>query len=452
MPDQYGNPTPQEILQQIVRERDVVLNSARTPAEQRNANLYAIGQAATQGFDPRLVNAQKIQDALSKSLALTRGKDESALDYEIRRGRQMFEDVKSVDPTTAADVSAKLVELETERAQQERLKAADKRTETQFGWQTEDRVQVAKRNRAWDITDGLFYEVDPKTWKTTGETTGLDDPDHQVKVNEVRDRKNILLSADDLRALGANTSAADYKLLGSDLAATKNQIAGVIDNTNVASNLMKTFINAGKAGDNPATYADKIARGLGPIVNTVNESMKAVGMRPAPAVGSPEFAQDVSIFEQELQRRNLQSQVPVSLMVQLAYTWAKSFDNRVTEQDFLNAYNMLGAGTQSPAVIASTIREMTFGRYQSMMDTAGTVVGDLKRFNEDNKDGLGYKQGQSLDDLLGVYKGRIDEFRGLSDELLKMYGGEDRHSPEKPQKPNVLERNGRKFIFQNGGG
>ena len=453
MPDQFGNPTPQEVLAGIVADNDAMVAAAQTPYERRNANLFALGRTLSAGMDPRLLKAKEIQGAIGKSMALTRDEAESALDYEIRRGRQMFEDLKGVDPTTAAEISSKLVELEAERAEQLRLKAEDQRVETRFGWETEDRAQTLAENKQWDLTEGLFYEVDPRTGKTTGLTTSVKDTAHQLDVNGVRERGNILLTADDLAAAKINSSEADYKLLGSDLAATKNQITGTIENVNVAKGLMQVFLDAGEVGENPTTYFDTVARKLQPIVNAVSEGQKAIGGRPAPAVGSPEFAEDVSIFEAELQRRGLQSQVPTSLMVQLAYTWAKSFDARVTETDFLNAYQMLGAGTGSPATIAATVREMTFGRHESMMDTTGTLVNDLLRFNED-KESLGFKQGQAMQSLLGVYNTRLNEFRALSDELLKRYGAKDRHSPGAgaPAPANQLRtRTGRNFSFRDGG-
>jgi hypothetical protein len=192
---------------------------------------------------------------------------------------------------------------------------------------------------------------------------------------------------------------------------------------------MELFINAGQRGENPQTWTDNVARGIQPIIEAVSEGQRALGMKPAPAVGSPEWNEDVSVFERELQRRGLQSQVPTSLLVQFAYSMAKSFDNRVTEQDFLNAYNMLGAGSGNPAQIASTIRELTFGRYETMMKTTGTVVKDLIEFNKGDEESIGYKQGLGLRSLLDVYDQEVGTFRERSDKLFEMYGARDRHSP-----------------------
>jgi hypothetical protein len=113
---------------------------------------------------------------------------------------------------------------------------------------------------------------------------------------------------------------------------------------------------------------------------------------------------------------------------------------------------MLGAGSGSPAQIAATIRELTFGRYDTMMKTTGTVVNDLIQFNTDNQDSIGYKQGLGLQSLLGVYTGEVDTFRQKSDELLKMYGGGDRHSPGANDAPpgNTRQTNGRRFEARQG--
>jgi hypothetical protein len=176
MPDMFGNPTPQELLGQFADENALYVSQAGGNADaRRNAILYTLGRNMTAAQDPRMVQATERDNAIRQSLAIKRADGESALDFEIRKGRALFEGLKSVDPTAASEVSSHLVKLEDERMQREHLLADRKREDIVFEQEQDDRAQLKGQQ---SILKDLFYEYDPATGKVLDVTTNLEDPDH----------------------------------------------------------------------------------------------------------------------------------------------------------------------------------------------------------------------------------------------------------------------------------
>lgn len=442
MPDQFGNPTPQEILAQISAEQDAMLSRATTPYQTRLANLYALGRAVTSGLDPRLVSAKNIQDALSKTNDFKRMENESALDFEIRRGRQMFEDVKMVDPPTAADISAKLIELEGERAEQDRLKE-------RFGWEREQHVQAVQKHKSWDLTEGLFYEVDPNTGKTTGVSTSVNEATHSLTVNEVRERGNLLITADDASALRLDTANADLKLLNnSDFSQMLGQVAGAMEAGIVARDLASLYVEAGEEGMNPTTATDRVYRVGNSVLQSINEMRRSLGLIEAPSIGTPEFAADQSVIEAELRRRGIQTAVPAALLTLYTYSVARSVDPRVTEQDFRNFSSILGGTSGSPEQIMSTMRQQLLGRHETLLRT----IGDLTTTFEEAPEGtIARTQGKALRSQLNELTTVMSEFEQPFRKLMTGTGSQvPGEHPRKPPTANTVRVGGRTLRMRQG--
>src|SRR3990167_3491267 len=159
MAEQFGNPTTQEVLSQITEEQDLLVGSARTSADHRNALLFRLGRMMTANQDPRMVKANAINTVLGKSLAISREEGEPALDFEIRKGRDLYSRLIDVDQTSAVEVAKSVLELEQERTQQARLKEQDARNEEQHTAQ----MQSYKESAALNNAEGIRYAYDPKT-------------------------------------------------------------------------------------------------------------------------------------------------------------------------------------------------------------------------------------------------------------------------------------------------
>lgn len=410
MPDQFGNPTPPEILSQISQERDSTISGASNPMERRNAIMFAMGRMLNSGQDPRLERAQEIEHAVGQSMGLTRGEAESALDYEIRRGRDLFERLKFVDPTSASEVSGQLIKLEDERFQQSRLKAEDARVATEFEQSQQDVVNTRQRR---SITEDLFYEFDPKVGKVTDFTTNVSDPDHLLARQQVKDRGNWLITSDQAYRSLLDTDAANIKLLGSEKAQHATEISSAIASVITARDMAGMFADVMESGNNPNTLAEVLSTKGGSILSAWNETRRMLNpqAKDVPMYGSPEFASDSMQLEKYLQDRNVRVQVPTALLTLYAYSVARSVDGRVTEQDFKNIYDMLGAAGGSPTRIVSIMRAQISGTQEKFVRTIRPMAEDYMA----NGNALGKAQGRELIGLLD----QLDDVSGEFDERIQ---------------------------------
>jgi hypothetical protein len=110
----------------------------------------------------------------------------------------------------------------------------------------------------------------------------------------------------------------------------------------------------------------------------------------------------------------------MSTLTRLAYTWAKSFDNRVTEQDFINAYNMLAGNSGNPAVIGNTIRAATFERRKQLLETTAEFTNDLMRLAPEGSEGRA--QAEILQGAMNRYGTAVGRFDEKSRLLIERYG------------------------------
>lgn len=412
MPDQYGNPTPADVMAQIIQERELGMRAAQTPHQRRIAQMAAVGKTIFSGFDPRMVRAQEISDALEKSTKIDRMEGEDQLSFEIRQARLAFDEMKNVDPVTAAEISSKLTELEAERLERSFL---TQRRELEM----EAMEESVTRSRRENILDGIQYELDPRSGKLTGEFVNMADADAALSVDDVAGRGNILLPADDVRGL-MDTSTADFNLWNnSDFSTQLEQIDTQVRNVGVANQLAEVMNAALAEGDNPAAFFDSLERKLGGVMEGIDDLKGlAGGERPVP--GDPRWNRDISAAEDFIRREGIRSGVTASLLTTLAYTRARTFDNRVTDQDFRKAYDMLGADSGDPAVIMSNLRSIIFGDSQSLFDTVRTKMEAADPYLPE--EGKGRAQIETVQAQLGLLQEYVDEFDTLSNQILETYG------------------------------
>jgi hypothetical protein len=452
MPDRFGNPTPYEVLANITAERDAMMSQpGLDPTERRLVNLNAVGRMLVQGMDPRLLHAQKIESVMQRAMSAQRDPNESQLDYEIRTGRAAMSEMINVDPSTAAAISEHLTKLEDMRIERRRTLAEDARAEDEHKWSAERFEQEQYENRIKDITDGVLYEVDKATGKATGHAVNTRDENYLEQVREIVDgRGNLLLNSDQVAGL-IDTTQADVKLWNnSTFAAKMNTVTGAHETAITANKLMEAFIEASSAGVNTQTYYSKLERGFEQLIESRDEFFRALNDgQGLPPVGSDEFNEDRSNAAEWLQGRQLPVGVTESTLVRLAYTWAKSFDNRVTEADFQKAYDMLAGNSGNPAVVANTIRAATFERYQQLEETVKAEADDLLRLSPQGSDS--WIQGESLNGAFGRYKSAVDVFGGNAETLIKTWGGTPSGQPRATQTGNVREIGGRQFRTRPGG-
>lgn len=416
MPDQFGNITPAEALQALANRAEAMRRSAQTPQARREANLYNLGQALSRGANPTVVKAREIEAALRTGTQLTRNPNETAIDFQIRQARQMFDDVKNVDPTTAAQLSEQLTQLETERAEQARIQESHELDVEA----SELAISAARRE---NMFDGIQYGYDPQTGKVSNMIVDFNDPDHLDQLRAMQEANLVPIPASDVVGL-LDTSAADMTLWNnSGYEARLETLSTQVQNVQVANQLATVLEGAMDEGINPATYFGRVEAGLLGALNTFDEAKGLVGDEAAPPIGSEEWNEDVSRMRRHMQTRTIPEGVTAELLTALAYSTARTYDNRVTDQDFDKAYRMLGGATGSPANIMANVRQIVFGQQQTALDTVGLQT--QKTLEHAPEGSKGYIQAQIIQAQMDVLNQNISKFDAASSRILEAFGVSD---------------------------
>lgn len=371
MPDQFGNPTPQEVLAQIGGENNSVIAGAQTPAARRNAMLYALGRNMTASQDPRMVQAQVINDAVGKSLAINREEGESALDFEIRKGRDLYSRLTDVDHTAALQVAKQVLMLEEERSQQARLKEQDTRAQEMHAAQ----MDSYKRDLAVDNAEGIRYAYDPKTQSSVpGLWTHIQDLAGSLKdQTDWQARGLIPVTRDELFRLSGQAGDAEAHkgiLNNSGIQSMLTTASDYVGQALLGKQVISGMADALEAGANPSTGAERFAVAAQGLLNSFDETRRSLHMdkatglvdpnfRPAPRPGSKEFDEDVRKVQQALNDRNIKTSLPASFLTLYIYSVAKAQDARVTNMDFENIASTLRSVAGDPTQISKIMLGQT---------------------------------------------------------------------------------------------
>lgn len=428
MPDQFGNPTPQEVLAQIVSEKQAANRVASTARQERANNMRAFGQALFAGIDPRLTAAKEINEALAPAQMLERGETESAIDFEIRQHREMFESVRNVDPTTAAQISAQLTELEEERAQRVFLQQDRENTLAQAEDDNRD------RDAEW-VANNVLYVVEPGARGTTGEYLELDDPDFEEKRQGHMANGLMVVPADQVRGL-LDTSTSDSKWWNNSSYDKRfTAVSDIARTVGVANALGEVFLNAiDTTGDIPTTAWDKVESGLVSIGSTLSDMKRSVDGRTAdmPRPGDPLYEgsrSDVATWDgvhgedstvNLLMNRGMNAIQAQSLLTTMAYTLARSFDARVTEQDYINARRIIGAANGHPALIMAAIESNLLTSNAHTQETYRLEVNNM--LGNERLGALDRSKATVIRDQLDLADAGVQRFQGLRNAVTERFG------------------------------
>lgn len=405
MPDQFGNPTPQEVLAQIGGENNSVIAGAQTPAARRNAMLYALGRNMTVSQDPRMAQAKAISNALGRSMALERNDGESALDFELRKGRAMYDDLKDVDRPSAQQVGERLLQLEQERDEQDKLRSREERERQQEARNVEmHNLQTAQMRSAAAVRnfEGIRYGYDYKNNKLVdGLWTHIDDPTSVVDEKEWSAKGIIPISPEMAFQLRLATDKTNQDILGSDFRAKTDVLTSYVDSAIMAREIAKGFRESLEAGFNPTASIRGLTSRLQSIANSVEVVREAAhtrdglldpNFRAAPKPGSREFAEDERRVTDALNRAGMKTAIPSSLLTLYVYGVAKAQDARVTNMDYETIAGTLSAAVGNPEQTAEVIESQLGIRKESL---ARTVVEQAKRLAA-SSDPNAREQGETL--------------------------------------------------------
>jgi len=365
MPDQFGNPTTQEVLAQITAEKDEIMMQASSPDERRMANLYAIGRMMSSGQDPRMLRAKGIEDAQREVQAMPRDDEESELSYTRRLTSALADRLRGVDPAAAALARNEAKKLESEEQnrrilqQQEhlqRLSIAEAEDEQS------ERARLEDKGYVIDMATGDFLgQVDTKA------------PDYAERVETIRKGRptvtdvsydDMLKFANDaaLTSVGKQVSVQQFGKLAENL--DQNFAMGVTVNQ-----LYDIAEEAWKSGQNPMSSITGMTNKIQTISNGIGELHRV--MR-----GTNEPLEDYLDGDrgQEFLQRAVRAGISKSLFQSLAYMFAMARNDRVTDADLEAALDMIGANGGDIRVAMSAI-DQQLRNQRVLMTSADTSIG-----------------------------------------------------------------------------
>lgn len=331
MPDQFGNPTPQEILAQITAENDELMSRAQSPGERRLAHLFTLGRTLTSGMDPRLIRAQGIEEAQREVQQLPRGADESELSYTRRLTSALADRLRSIDPSSANAARIEAKKLESEEQNRRILQQQE---ELQRDSLEKNEFDKTLRERYED----MGYVVNLKTGDVLGQVP-INDPEYAQKVAKIvgNDPTITDMPYEDMlkivndpgRQVGKQVSVQQFGTLTREIdqnfkmGVTVNQLYDIAEDAWV---------------DNQNTISDftTLASKVNSIVGNVAETMSTMkdGTDINDYMNSPRG--------RELYERARNKGITNSLLTSLAYMFAMARNDRVTDADLEAAIDMLG--------------------------------------------------------------------------------------------------------------
>ena len=413
MPDQFGNPTPQDLLAQVFASRDQQMATARTPQERRLADLHSMGQALGLGFSPQMARAKDLQKAQNDVQALSKKAGESAIDFERRQLGALYNLVKDLDPETATKVVARMTELDKEIDERNRLKAQDSREAYSF-------EQAKNKDLATNFFQSTVYTMDPSKGLESLERHDLNKPDETQKRIAERQKEIpglLRLSNDQVIQLFGKQAALDSK--GASSGFTKNAQGKDYDSV-IAQGQVLALSNRlvdllSDPGFNPLTDFAKVDK----VVNAVGQDVISMNQETALARGGEGALRDNSSFAVQgtgswpglasLRARGnaVAKAVSDSLFVRLAYAFAKSMDpgGRLSDKDFDMAWRMLGGDTRDPRAAAQAIGDQINTTVAMQLDALSRKYSGTGEFSD------------RINREIDVARGNIDSFNKRLDKL-----------------------------------
>jgi hypothetical protein len=435
MPNQYGDPTPQEIMQGILDEGQQQIASAQDPAARRNAIMFAMGQQLTAGNDPRVRRATELDNAIKGSMALKRNEGESAIDYELRKGRDLYSRVKDLDSNTAFQVAERIVTLEEEQFQKGRLIEADERAaraEDRTVEMHDAQMEGMANARAVHRMEGIRYGYNPQTKKIVpGLWAHTDNPESQLEMGAWAEDGVVPITSDQAFALGQDTSDSDKKILGSDHRAHMAAASAYVESAILGREIISGFSDAIEASINPTASVRSVAESAQAIANSVEEIRRVAATRddgtvdpnyvPMPMPTDPAFAEETERVAKALNEYGIKTAVPASLLTLYIYSVAKAQDARVTNMDYETIAKTVSSVAGNPE---QTLRQMGQQLETRKETLTRTVRGLASKLYEDNAEGTeGRFQGETLLNVLNEGDRAYGEFQSAGERMREVSRG-----------------------------
>ena len=414
MPGQFGNATETEVYQALQSGKRARLASAQGPNERRAVNMQMFGRALFGGIDPRMMKAEEIATGLQRGSQLRREGSETAIDFSIRQHRVMQDDMRLVDATTHAQISAQLIVLEKERDNLVNLQATRERAGRR------DELQMTKL-RYDNIAAGRNYVVDDDTHQSIG-SVDLTDDDAQEQLQTMANsvENGLILTIDQYLGDGyreewqKNYNASEFPVQEMVSKDARRQML-------TSNTVMQLILESIHDNQNPISPAAQLQQWATRQAGSLNQFALDTGYSSIGSQLNDSDAGATNLNDAADRYWNNQSQagrtiVTKQAMTNLAYALARSVNQRVTDKDFELAWSLLGGDGGSMQGVVNALAQLR----DDSWDMPGLTVRNLI-----SVDGLlppPQRQGLSL--LNDQYEETYNQGGVLLDQILAATGME----------------------------
>ena len=367
--------TPQEVLANLQQQR-MAIAQIGDPRARRNANIQF--QMANLFGSSELRKARALEDRMrtvNKEVQANPTRD--SLTGEKRRLSLMYDAVKELDPLAASQIQSRLVELDQEIFERQRLQAADRRAErnTRINEQNAA-INQSRENRAAQFDD-FAYTADQN-----GNVTAYD------LTNPARNRAfgEAMQTGNSINL----TQAQAAQMLGR--ANVKNAMANELVNNSGFEKVVNRYRADAEFMDKTTKLLSILARDAGAATNVNDVAKITAGLaEEGRAAVRVMQADDGSGFNLGLTKEYISNRLDQiedltlpagtnraqfeSMILNMGYVLARSLDSggRLSDQDVNMAIEMLTGGSVNAKTITSILLQNAVGKVD-MLDGADAVL------------------------------------------------------------------------------
>ena len=367
MPNKYGMLTPQEAMAQVAAERQQMM-------QQPHGAAAVFGRALFGGPDPRVQEAQNVHQALKRSNNMPRRVGESEMDFQIRQGEQAYEDLRTVSPFAAQQQAEANRNLTLERDNREALR--------------QDREHVVaerEREKKKDIRDSLLDDygyvvrVDENGEYHDIGTINMTDEDSSLQTQRMRIEHQqsglggnlVTLTREEYLNNVIGGGLVDEAYSKADFGDFEEELSNNTELLHTYGSFLDLVHEAALQGQEGLSFVSSVftrLNALGTNVRQVVDQVSGDGRgRGAYISNDGKVGSIETAAERWLGKQAGNEVVTGAMLTKMAYQLALVFNKRVTDQDFENAYRMLGGGS-GDSTIAMDAMDAVFGGSWDQME------------------------------------------------------------------------------------
>lgn len=310
-----------------------------------NSQLAANSQQVINAIfsSPEIRKAKETEAALSEALgSVQKEAGESDIDFSIRQNNAVRDRLASVDPNIAVQANDNIIQLNSEKLEQRRLKVGVEADELELKNALQTAVDsktpvIFRRNAVGDLTAVASLDPDSTPDEINAKIAQLQDarPDEQFVVGSGLDRLKI---EDISLTKGGGLNRSDI-----------GDIEEAIDNTATLFFNGNTFMDQMLEAPLSLTAGAESLREAGSFIQGVRRIAGNFGADEIEAEEDAELVQEIfqrTGFNETIEDLGVESGVSRGLVLNMAYTLAKTLDpgGRLSDQDVEMAIDMLIGG------------------------------------------------------------------------------------------------------------